>query len=375
MIEERLSFRTLNKEVIEPGICAACYGCVSFCTANDLNVLAIETDKPVYCDEKNCLEDGICYLICPRTSDLEKALKKRFHYEEPIGSYVAIRSLRTTNKEIAEVCCDGGVVTGLLEFLLDTKRIDGAVLSKRGGMWNNEPMIAMDFADLLKCAGSSLAQSKSVRDLGDLTTYAPIFSALKKSNLMDLTKLAVVGTPCQISTIRKMQLLHIVPSNLVHFTIGLFCFENFLMREDGKICLSKKIGADLDEIGKINLKEDFTVRLKKGAVKHIDLDDLDPIVRPACLACTDFSNYAADISVGGLGSPSGYTTTVARNQTAQRLINLAISQGYLEEVEQKEALEKIKRMTERKRKRGEHMLAHGHVKSVINTLQSNSANV
>lgn len=364
MIEERLSFRTLNKEVIEPGICAACYGCVSFCTANDLNVLAIETDKPVYCDEKNCLEDGICYLICPRTPDLEKALKARFQYEEPIGSYIAIRSLRTTNKEIADVCCDGGVVTGLLEFLLDTKRIDGAVLPKKEGLWKNEPMIAMDFADLLKCAGSSLAQSRSVRDLGDLTTYAPIFSALKRSNLMDLMKLAVVGTPCQISTIRKMQLLHIVPSHLVHFTIGLFCFENFLMHKDGRKYLSSKIGVDLDEIEKINLKEDFIVRLKDGRVKHIDLDDLGPIVRTACLACTDFSNYAADISVGGLGSPDGYTTAIVRNRAVQRLINLAISQGYLEEVEQKEAFEKIKKMAERKRNRGEHILGERKTKRI-----------
>lgn len=357
MTEERRSFRTLNKEVVEPGICAACYGCVSFCTANDLNVLSIGTDKPVYCNEKNCLEDGICYLICPRTPDLDNALKTRFHYKQPIGSYVAIRSLRTTNKEVAEVCCDGGLVTGLLEFLLDTRKIDGAVLSRRESMWNNEPMIAVDFADLLKCAGSSLAQSKSVRDLGDLTTYAPIFSALKRSNLMDLTKLAVVGTPCQISTIRKMQLLHIVPSHLVHFTIGLFCFENFLMHEDGRRYLSSKIGADLDEIEKINLKGDFIVKLRKGTTKLIDLDDLGPIVRPACLACTDFSNYAADISVGGLGSPDGYTTTVVRNRAAQRLINLAISQGYLEEVEQKGILEKIEGMAERKRKRGERMLA------------------
>ncbi|NWF86907.1 hypothetical protein HXY32_03760 [Candidatus Bathyarchaeota archaeon] len=33
---------------------------------------------------------------------------------------------------------------------------------------------------------------------------------------------------------------------------------------------------------------------------------------------------------------------------AQRLINLAISQGYLEEVEQKAVFEKIERMAERK---------------------------
>jgi coenzyme F420 hydrogenase subunit beta len=357
MIEERLSFRTLNREVIEPGICAACYGCVSFCTANELNVLAIEKDKPVYCDEKNCLEDGICYLICPRTPDLDKAIEAKFKFKDPIGSYIAVRSLRTTDKKIAEVCCDGGVVTSLLKFLIDTKRIDGAVLSRRETLWNNEPIIATKFEELLDCAGSSLAQSRSVRDLGDLTTYAPIFSALKGSNLLDLTKLAVVGTPCQILTIRKMQLLRIVPSHMVHFTIGLFCFENFLMHEDGRKYLANKIGAGLDQIEKINLKDDFIVKLKDGKTVHIDLEDLGPIVRSACLACTDFSNYTADISVGGLGSPNGYTTTIVRNRTAQRLINQAISQGYLEEIEQEGAVEKIERMAERKRTRGKRVLA------------------
>jgi coenzyme F420 hydrogenase subunit beta len=362
MIGERLSFRTLNKEVVEPGICAACYGCVSFCTANELNVLAIEEDKPVYCDEKNCLEDGICYLICPRTPDLDKAIETKFQFKEIIGSYVAVRILRTTNEEIADVCCDGGVVTTLLKYMLDTKRIDGAVLSRRESLWNNKPMIATKFEELLECAGSSLAQSRSVGELGDLTTYAPIFSALKGPNLLDLTKLAVVGTPCQTATIRKMQLLRIVPSHLVHFTIGLFCFENFLMHDVGRKYLETKIGTDLDQVEKINLKEDFMVRLKDERVLHIDLGDLDPIVRSACLACTDFSNYAADISVGGLGSPDGYTTTVVRNRAAQRLINQAINKGYLKEIEEQRALEKIERMTERKMDRGKQVLAERKAK-------------
>jgi coenzyme F420 hydrogenase subunit beta len=356
-VKERLSFRTLDKEVIEPGICAACYGCVSFCTANELNVLTIEKDKPVYRDEKKCLEDGICYLICPRTSDLDKAIETRFGSKELVGSFVSVRSLRTTNEEIRKVSCDGGLVTSLLEFMLDRKKIDGAVLSRKTSLWNNEPMIATKFEDLLKCAGSSLAQSKSIHNLGDLTTYAPVLSALKEANLPDLSKLAVVGTPCQLSTIRKMQLLHIVPSHMVRFTIGLFCFENFLMHADGRKYLTGKIGADLDQIEKINLKDNFTVKLKDGRVIHIDLDDLGPIVRSECLACTDFSNYVADISVGGIGSPDGYTTAVVRNQPAQRLINQAISQGYIEEIERKGIIEKIEKMAERKRRRGRQVLA------------------
>jgi coenzyme F420 hydrogenase subunit beta len=357
MLKERLSFRSLEREVVEPGICTACYGCVSFCTANELNVLTIKKDKPVYCDETKCLEDGICYLICPRTSDLDEAIETKFKSKGLIGSFLSIRNLRTTNKRIANVACDGGFVTSLLHFMLDAKKIDGAVLSRKATMWNNEPMIATDFEDLIRCAGSSLAQSKSIHGLGDLTTYAPILSALRDRDLVNQSRLAVVGTPCQTLTIRKMQLLHIVPSHMVRFIIGLFCFENFLMHTDGRRYLEDKIGADVDQIERINLKDDFTVRFRDGKVKHVDLDELGPIVRSECLACTDFSNVVADVSVGGIGSPDGYSTVIVRTELAQKLINQAVIQGYLEETDVKGVMAKIEKMAKRKRHRGQRVLA------------------
>ena len=129
------------------------------------------------------------------------------------------------------------------------------------------------------------------------------------------------------------------------------------MNSKGRKYLAGKIGADLDQIERINLKDDFTVKLKDGRISHIDLDDLGPIVRSECLACTDFSNNVADISVGGVGSSDGYTTVIVRNDAAQRLINQAISQGYIEEIERKGIIEKIEKMAERKRRRGRQVLA------------------
>jgi len=358
MDEERLSFKRLHRDVIEKGICAMCYGCVCFCSANELNVLTVKDDKPTYYHEADCLKCGICYLICPRTKDLDAALKNKFKFSQPIGHFESIRSLRTTDEETSAVCCDGGVGTSILRFLLDNKRIDGAIVSKREGLWNNKPMIATNFQDLLECAGSSLSHSASISDMGNLTTYASILGIVQGSRRLDLTKLAVIGTPCQIKTIRKMQMLRIVPSHLVHYTIGLFCFENFLLNEEGKRYLEKKIGANLSQIKKINIKENFIVNLNDGRTHHIDLEDLGPIIRPECLACVDFSNYTSDISLGGLGSPDGYTSTLVRSKSGQRMINEAISQGYLEEtqIDYERMIEKIEKMASRKRKRGERYL-------------------
>lgn len=355
MDEDRLSFKRLNQDVVARGICAMCYGCVCFCSANDLNVLTIQDHKPTYYRESDCLKCGICHLICPRTNDLDAALKSKYEFHPPLGHIESVRCLQTTDDDVRAVCCDGGVGTSLLQFLLDTNRIDGAIVSKREGLWNNKPMIATTFQDLLECAGSSLSHSASISDMGNLTTYASILNVVQGSRRLDLTKLAVIGTPCQIETIRKMQMLRIVPSHLVHYTIGLFCFENFLLQEDGRRYLEAEIGAPLSQIRKINLKENFIVNLADGRTHHIDLEGLGPIVRPECLACVDFSNYASDISLGGLGSPDGYTTTVGRSKAGQRIINEAISQGYLRElpIVRDRVLEVIEKMASRKRKRWE----------------------
>jgi coenzyme F420 hydrogenase subunit beta len=53
--------------------------------------------------------------------------------------------------------------------------------------------------------------------------------------------------------------------------------------------------------------------------------------RPACLRCTEFANDFADISVGGLGSPDGYTTVLIRTDTGQGAYQTALKLRYIEE--------------------------------------------
>jgi coenzyme F420 hydrogenase subunit beta len=216
-------------------------------------------------------------------------------------------------------------------------------------------MIATNFDDLLAGAGTSMAISPSVEDLGGFTTYVPMMLAIRSMRASDMTRVAFVGTPCQIKTLRKMQLLQIVPAHIVRFTIGLFCYENFNFTNEGRKYLEKKIKTPLKNVAKINVKEDFIVKIDDGRSVKIDLDELGPLVRPECIPCTDFSNYTADISVGGLGSPDGYTTTMIRSLQAKSLIEEAIAKGYLkrnDEVDERTMIKKIEDMARRKHDRG-----------------------
>jgi coenzyme F420 hydrogenase subunit beta len=66
--------------------------------------------------------------------------------------------------------------------------------------------------------------------------------------------------------------------------------------------------------------------------KHIPLEEVDEVARPAYLTRHDFPNEYADLSVGNLGSPDGFTTTIIRTDKGGNLFRNALQRGYIEEM-------------------------------------------
>jgi coenzyme F420 hydrogenase subunit beta len=339
MEEEVKTFKDLQTEVIKRTLCGKCGGCYSFCSAGELHALEIGEDGvPRYSDEEKCLKCGICYLICPQINVLNQDLKDSFGWKPPIGRYQRVSSARTKDPKVMEVCTDGGVVTSLLLYLLDHKLIEGAIVSKKKGPFAREPTIAFTRDEIISAAGSQYSGSSHLEELGGkYSTYSPILPEVKSLEQKYLRNIAVVGTPCQVNTIKKMQCLGILPAHLIEYTIGLFCIESFSFDDLARKWLEKKLDIDFDDIKKINIKDDFIVTLNNGKTIHIPLEEMDEVARPSCLACMDFSNEYADISAGGLGSLDGYTTTVIRTDKGANLFRNAVQQGYIEEVEYRDA--------------------------------------
>jgi len=332
-MEEIKTFKDLTKEVVERGICGKCGGCVSFCSAGELNALEMgENDLPRYINEDNCQKCGICYLICPQTDTLNVELREKFGWKDPIGDFQRITSAQTTNKEVKEICTDGGVVTSLLLYLLDRNLINGAIVSKKTGRFARKSIIARTPEELVEAAGSTFSGSLHLEELGGkYTTYTPILSTVKSLEKKYLRDIAVVGTPCQINAIRKMQCLGVLPAHLIKYTIGLFCIENFSFDDFARGRLEKKLDINLEDIVKLNIKDDFIITLTNGVAIHVPLEEIHEVARPACFTCHDFSNEYADISVGGLGSPDGYTTTVLRTKVGAAVYDETLRKGYIRE--------------------------------------------
>jgi coenzyme F420 hydrogenase subunit beta len=361
-IEKTKTFKDLMKEVHEPGICGQCGGCVSFCFAGDLTAIEMGNEgRPQYLNEENCLKCGICFLICPQINILDDDIKDEFNWKPPVGNYQRVTSARTTNKDVLENCSDGGVVTSILHYLLDRKLIDGAIVSQKTGPFGRKPILASTYEEILSAAGSRFIGTSQVEELGNFTTYSPTMYELRNVKNLDLLRIAVVGTPCQIHTIRKMQNLGVTPAHVVEYTIGLFCMENFSFDRTEKEFIEERLGFKIEDIKKINIREDFIVTLKSNDVIYVPLKEIDRLARPACFACTDYTNDFADLSVGGLGSPEGYTTVITRTDAGKMMYNEAKRNDYVEEITMdhkeysrvsNERLDKILYFANLKRERG-----------------------
>jgi len=327
-------FQDLVAEVQDKGICGKCGGCIAFCSAGEFNALSASDDgTPVLVDESRCLHCGICYLICPQIMALDRELRQKIGWKAPIGPQRQLISARARSRKIRSVATDGGVVTALLSYALKKHLIQAAIVSRRAGPFSREAMVAMNTEDLVEAAGSHFDESRTVHALGErYTTFSPGVREVKSLGKRDLHKVALVGTPCQIFTIKKMQLLNVLPADSIVLTIGLFCMENFSFGAKTRRALEKSLAVRLGQIRKLNIKDDVIVTTMKKEVVHVPFTVMDEFARAACFACTDFANEYADISCGGVGSPDGYTTTLLRTTAGETLYNRAKEDRVIEEL-------------------------------------------
>ena len=134
-----------------------------------------------------------------------------------------------------------------------------------------------------------------------------------------LRRVALVGTPCQIKSVRRMQTLNIIPSDSIKFCLGLFCSGNFVFGKKEQEKLGQIGGFKFKNVKKINIKEELIVHLNSGEKKTMMLEELEFMKRFACYFCPDYSAEYADISFGGIGSEEGWTTVITRTPVGRAI--------------------------------------------------------
>lgn len=240
---------------------------------------------------------------------------------EYLGKYKAVYKAKAECKDILAKSQDGGIVTALFAYALETGIIDGAIVAGPGEeAYKPEPMIATTVDELLAARGTKYSIS-------------PNMSLIKEATRSyGLDKVGIVGTPCQIQSVRKAQLYPIGLRDVadkIALALGIFCMENFpyqglyQMVEDH--CATK-----IDNVTKMDIgKGKFSVYTERGVNAQIPLKLTHKYEQPGCHVCLDYVANMADISTGSVGTPDGWSTVFVRSTVGEAVFNKAVDAGWI----------------------------------------------
>jgi coenzyme F420 hydrogenase subunit beta len=304
----KVSFEeSLAKDVVSCRKCAGCGACTIVCP---FNCLEYADEKPNLV--KECKICGICAQICPhykwswsKTENFVFGRERKI--EEEFGVYRRLAIAQAKDERILKVGQDGGVVTALLLFALNNGLIDSAVVSgiSREKPFYPIPKIATTVEEILESAGTRYS-------------YSPNLLALPEALEQKKTNVAFVGTPCQIHAVRKMQIAGLKRyTSPLKFLIGLMCSEGFTYEGLMEKHIHEKLGINLNDIRKINIKGKMLATTDSG-VKTIPLAEIKQYARKSCSFCDDFSSELADISAGGLELDK-WTFIIIRTEKGEKL--------------------------------------------------------
>lgn len=297
----------LEKEVIKADLCTLCGACIGLCP-----YFRAYKGKVVLLDNCN-LSQGRCYSFCPRTfTNLEKINQEAFQTSYPadaLGTYQEILTARALDQRTLSLTQYGGVTSALISFALKEGMIEGAVLTRRGKDILSMGVLVKREEEVLTCAGSNYIA-------------APTLQALNQDKNNGHKNLAVVGIPCQILAVRKMQISSLNDKEYLRkpaLVIGLFCTWALSYREFFGFL---KSSYPVSKIGKMDIPPPpanvFQIDLPEKK-ESIPLDLIRPFIRPTCHFCLDMTAEFADLSVGAAEGIPGWNTVIVRSLAGKKI--------------------------------------------------------
>ncbi|MDY6932553.1 MAG: Coenzyme F420 hydrogenase/dehydrogenase, beta subunit C-terminal domain, partial [Halobacteriota archaeon] len=99
------------------------------------------------------------------------------------------------------------------------------------------------------------------------------------------------------------------------------------------------MNVNVDEADKLDITKGKFIVTKGGEETSVKVGELDDAVRYNCHYCEDFASELADISVGSVGSPAGFSTVLVRSSKGKELFETL--KGTSEDSVSKEGLTKV----------------------------------
>jgi coenzyme F420 hydrogenase subunit beta len=325
-------FTKLQTEVINQGLCTHCGTCVGL---SDNHLSFKRTSRgplPVSNTQQAPEFTPLLYSACPGKGFDYPMLNKSVFGEVPqnwlIGINRGLYISYSLDDDVRRAAASGGVITQTLIFLLDNKMIDGAVVLQQGvpKPWLASPVIATSRDEILAASQSVYSPAPVNTILGEMDRFNG--------------RLAYVGLPDQIASLRVLQSMDHRGANKVKYVIGPYTGTNMYLDAIESFLRSNGIG-ELTEIEKLRYREGewpghLYIRTLDGEeirAEKFYYNYLIPFyITQASLLAVDFTNELTDISVGDAWNPrleakgEGFSVVVSRSELGDDLLHQMANQ-------------------------------------------------
>lgn len=287
-------------------ICTGCGICEGACSSGAIITIVDEGCFRPKIDNEKCTNCGRCVKSCPGVGiDLNDLSSKLFASKETketkdIGRYISCFSGYSKDSDIRLHSASGGVLSQFLIWLIESNKIDGAVVTRFD---KNSPLKVNAFIATNRNEVLSAKSSK----------YAPVshHNTVRLIKESKGSRFVVVGLPCHIQAIRKLER---IDKNLREKIVGhfsLFCSgsQSFGYTE----YILSKCNIKLENVDYLAYREgNPSGMVVKGSninffKKYQDYNKpLNAIFYPRrCNLCVDFQGELADIAFGDIMQKEG----------------------------------------------------------------------
>jgi len=296
--QRKLNFGLLKQTIIDNDLCTRCGLCKGICPTG-----VISLNKRGYPFlSGDCVQCGVCVRSCPG-GDVNFPMMSQMVFgqdydPDSLHGYVENMFVcHASDETIRANGTSGGLVTALLIYMLKKNIIDGAVVIT---MDSNNPCQTTGILATTPEEIIASSQSKYC-----ITPSMEVLSQIRKKK----GTFAVVGLPCQVHGLRKLQHSDPALASKIGYIFGLYCACN--MEPYGHVEAMKACKIEPDEVEKFMFRGGdwpggYYVERKdgrKGRIHPISNSSILHVMfrlygATRCHSCVDALSEYADLSFG-----------------------------------------------------------------------------
>ncbi|WP_415921686.1 Coenzyme F420 hydrogenase/dehydrogenase, beta subunit C-terminal domain [Tateyamaria sp. SN6-1] len=256
-----------------------------------------------------------CQFIKPDYPGMERAVHGRVRGS---GDEVFFGPVQSMHRARMRAPADGaqwtGITTALAADLLARGKVDAVLtmVPDAEDRWKPQPALITEAQDMGRARGMRMG-------------YAPLLALLEEVAERGFTRLAVIGIPCQVYALRRLEATLGLDRLYV---IGTPCSDNTTTENFHRFLAL--LDEDPDSITYLEFRADYRVELRFADGRQrlipflsLPISDLPPDFFPlTCRTCVDYTNALADITVGYMGGEGDQWLLVRNARGAEMLEGL-----------------------------------------------------